>query len=293
VKGKGWLCAKELRVGDLLATHDGEWVIVEVIEATGEVVTVYNVSVEDYHTYFVGCEAWGFAVWAHNADYESFFNGQGYGIRPMGGGDRVAMNAKTGRVIGTFSTFAELESALANANLRTVPRSQVAAFQREVEVFKNVAIPESVAANTLPRSADEIRRSLPVWREGDRAQGILVVNDRAYRLTSVRPSQGEATRVSQDAVQLGVGFTNSNGTHLEAQAAAVIRRLEIEGADVSSARLYMNRGFVCARDGVGCAPNLSRMLPEGTTLEVFGSTAGQRGTENFPSFFQRFQGISQ
>jgi hypothetical protein len=29
--------------------------------------TVYNLHVEDYHTYFVGAQAWGFAVWVHNA----------------------------------------------------------------------------------------------------------------------------------------------------------------------------------------------------------------------------------
>src|SRR5262249_23944282 len=33
----------------------------------GEWVPVYNVRVADFHTYFVGCEEWGFSVWAHNA----------------------------------------------------------------------------------------------------------------------------------------------------------------------------------------------------------------------------------
>jgi hypothetical protein len=35
---------------------------------SGEVTTVYNVRVADFHTYFVGSEEWGFALWAHN-DY--------------------------------------------------------------------------------------------------------------------------------------------------------------------------------------------------------------------------------
>src|SRR5262249_50675989 len=30
----------------------------------------YNLQVEDYHTYFVGCPYWGFSVWAHNAGPE-------------------------------------------------------------------------------------------------------------------------------------------------------------------------------------------------------------------------------
>src|SRR5262249_13429214 len=35
---------------------------------SGEVTTVYNFRVEEYHTYFVGDEDWGFSVWTHNAD---------------------------------------------------------------------------------------------------------------------------------------------------------------------------------------------------------------------------------
>jgi hypothetical protein len=31
-------------------------------------VKVYNLRVADWHTYFVGCDEWGFSVWAHNAD---------------------------------------------------------------------------------------------------------------------------------------------------------------------------------------------------------------------------------
>jgi hypothetical protein len=30
---------------------------------------VYNLRVADFHTYFVGCDEWGFSVWAHNATY--------------------------------------------------------------------------------------------------------------------------------------------------------------------------------------------------------------------------------
>ncbi len=33
----------------------------------GEVTTVYNLCVADFHTCFVGGEEWDFRVWAHNA----------------------------------------------------------------------------------------------------------------------------------------------------------------------------------------------------------------------------------
>jgi hypothetical protein len=43
--------------------------MVEQVVDRREVVSVYNVEVEENHTYFVGCDEWGFSVWAHNADY--------------------------------------------------------------------------------------------------------------------------------------------------------------------------------------------------------------------------------
>jgi len=64
--GRGWVFAQELAVGDKLSTHEGRWVAVEGVTDSGEVTTVYNVRVADYHTYFVGCAEWGFSVWAHN-----------------------------------------------------------------------------------------------------------------------------------------------------------------------------------------------------------------------------------
>jgi hypothetical protein len=67
-EGDGWTACQELRVGDRLLTEDGTWVTVEDLLDTGEWETVYNLRVAEFHTYFVGCDEWGFAVWAHNAD---------------------------------------------------------------------------------------------------------------------------------------------------------------------------------------------------------------------------------
>src|SRR4029434_4769871 len=66
---KGWVPANKLEVGDTLLTEDGRWVAVEDVLDTGEWETVYNLRVADYHTYFVGCDEWGFSVWAHHAQY--------------------------------------------------------------------------------------------------------------------------------------------------------------------------------------------------------------------------------
>jgi hypothetical protein len=63
---KGWVAAKDLLKGDLLRRKDGSVAVVEEVFDTGVEETVYNCSVAEYHTYFVGGEDWGFSVWAHN-----------------------------------------------------------------------------------------------------------------------------------------------------------------------------------------------------------------------------------
>jgi hypothetical protein len=63
---KGWVPADKLSAGDRILTAAGDWVAVEEAFDTGEWEAVFNLRVADYHTYFVGDDGWGFAVWAHN-----------------------------------------------------------------------------------------------------------------------------------------------------------------------------------------------------------------------------------
>jgi RHS repeat-associated protein len=67
VRGKGWVPARELAPGDVLVGHDNRTVAVEGVVEADEWTEVYNLRVADWHTYFVGCDEWGFSVWAHNA----------------------------------------------------------------------------------------------------------------------------------------------------------------------------------------------------------------------------------
>ena len=68
VPGRGWIMAGRLRAGDAVASLSGEPLIVDGVVDDGEVVTVYNFRVKEYHTYFVGRDDWGFAVWVHNTN---------------------------------------------------------------------------------------------------------------------------------------------------------------------------------------------------------------------------------
>jgi hypothetical protein len=61
----------------LLAREDGEWQVVEAVEDTGGYETVYNVCVEEFHTYFVGEVAWGWSAWSHNSSNYVTPNGPG------------------------------------------------------------------------------------------------------------------------------------------------------------------------------------------------------------------------
>ena len=69
---KGWTPAGELKLGDRLSTNHCDWVEVEKVVETNVAEPVYNLRVVDHRTYFVGNEAWGFAVWAHNTYGDEF-----------------------------------------------------------------------------------------------------------------------------------------------------------------------------------------------------------------------------
>jgi hypothetical protein len=49
-----------------LRSDEGPGAVVEEVGRDVRVVPVYNVTVEDFHTYFVGRPEWGFSVWVHN-----------------------------------------------------------------------------------------------------------------------------------------------------------------------------------------------------------------------------------
>jgi hypothetical protein len=72
VKGQGWTPAFALRLGDEVALMDGGWLRIDGVADSGRRATVYNLEVEGDHTYFVGCDEWGFSVWAHNASREYY-----------------------------------------------------------------------------------------------------------------------------------------------------------------------------------------------------------------------------
>ncbi|MNW54516.1 hypothetical protein D3C74_321190 [compost metagenome] len=64
VKGKAWVLAVDLKVGDELVQSNGEHITIDNIEIVhhNKKVTVYNFTVADFHTYFVS----SLDIWVHN-----------------------------------------------------------------------------------------------------------------------------------------------------------------------------------------------------------------------------------
>ncbi|WP_194843437.1 S8 family serine peptidase [Paenibacillus sp. B01] len=53
IKGKGWVYARDLKPGDELESRTGAFLTVKKIVQASEKITLYNFSVEDFHTYYV------------------------------------------------------------------------------------------------------------------------------------------------------------------------------------------------------------------------------------------------
>ncbi|MFE5321462.1 polymorphic toxin-type HINT domain-containing protein [Paenibacillus sp. NPDC056579] len=71
VKGKGWVLALNLRIGDELQQSNGDYLIINSIEIVKhqEKVKVFNFTVADFHTYFVS----NLGIWVHNIScYDGF-----------------------------------------------------------------------------------------------------------------------------------------------------------------------------------------------------------------------------
>ncbi len=64
VDGKGWTFAKDLKIGDLLVKDDGTMLDIKDIQHENRQARVYNMTVADFHTYFVS----DLGIWVHNTE---------------------------------------------------------------------------------------------------------------------------------------------------------------------------------------------------------------------------------
>jgi hypothetical protein len=170
---------------------------------------------------------------------------------------------------------------------KPVPSMLGPSFSTSGGVWDRVLVPESYSAQSL--TPGQIASRLPVWAEGEAAHGALVVDGRIYLMTTDPTGRANyATEVVPEQLVGELGFTARNFNHIEAQSAAILRVLEMDGVNVGNAYVVVNRPFICVQDGQGCLSNLNRMLPPGIELGVYGAT-GQTGANRIV-LFQRFRG---
>ena len=96
VENKGWVAAGDLEVGDILVTAVGDEVEVTDIELEklAEPITVYNLEVADFHTYFVG----EYGVLVHNKYSGSYDIEFASGKHYVGKGSEARMEKSAQRV---------------------------------------------------------------------------------------------------------------------------------------------------------------------------------------------------
>src|SRR5262249_24351789 len=151
-----------------------------------------------------------------------------------------------------------------------------------IGVWSKVTVPKAYSAEGLTPA--QIARRLPSYAEGDPAHGAVVVDGKIYLLKSTGPggSPNYAAGLAPNELIGELGFTSKNIGHVEGSAAALLRRLQLEGIDVSNAYLVVNRPFICVQGGQGCKPNLNTMLPSGCNLRVYPSDNLGEGGILFP-----------
>ncbi|WGU94449.1 polymorphic toxin-type HINT domain-containing protein [Paenibacillus dendritiformis] len=119
IVGTGWVESRDLVVGDVLTTSDGNELAIEKIEIKKEHKTVYNFKVKGFHTYFVS----NFGIWTHNSctfkpssvtgtgdHFRRTFSIEGNSVR-INSGHGYNRSHRTGSVQG-IGTMDEIEGAI-------------------------------------------------------------------------------------------------------------------------------------------------------------------------------------
>jgi hypothetical protein len=181
---KGWITAGELRVGDRLLGRDGEWTAVEDLLDTGASERVYNLRVQDYQTYFVGSEEWGFSVWAHNSDGC---------VHRVGGGDEKNLGLKPHE--------AKLDPPGISVLIGGTPADTAAAFRR---VFGPKSSLGKAARNVGTAESEQIRAAgfdvVPVPTSNFPNHGRII-----------HPTEGAAGFTPENLQRLSQVFSNTTG----------------------------------------------------------------------------------
>ncbi len=167
---------------------------------------------------------------------------------------------------------AETQALAANAHLGQLIEQAATTIK---QLFEQIKLPTNppLATGLTPQA---IATQLPKHEEGDQAHGALVVAGRVYWLaTNIGRGRYHDPVVPPALIGKVVGFTSKNYHHIEASAAAILRKLKLHDQDVSEAYIVVNRDFICSQydpvsgNSLGCRFNLDKMLPLRVKLKVY------------------------
>jgi hypothetical protein len=205
VESRGWEACRDLTIGDRLLTESGEWAVVDDLLDTGEWQTVYNLRVADFHTYFVGCDEWGFSVWAHNAtcavadtpqakaNYEALFK------KGVQGELEFVHQVKPHKVTDMADLHGQLQGQVARMN-EIIQTEGLAGLKARIRAYDaTVEAAGRAHVKTLPQPGNGM-----AWlHEPDMRTGGLATD--VFRQGNKRTNSiigGQANRIAQDILNL-------------------------------------------------------------------------------------------
>jgi hypothetical protein len=152
----GWTGAAALDIGDVVATARGE-AHVGSMQSLRDRITVYNLEVEDVHTYFVG----GLGAWVHNqcSGATAGLKGAELKLGPETGGTRAAQAP---------AAAAKVEGALPNVSGVTLSKGEAESIRAVNAAQQRVAdaINDSVRVVEKDASLDNIQAYVKTLNEG-------------------------------------------------------------------------------------------------------------------------------
>lgn len=265
-----WVPAETLREGEMLMDQRGNPIPVRKVGPPRVgLVELYNLEIEQLHTFFVGS------------------------------GERAALVHNGLTVGGYINKPVDPTNPTGEWIAKDTLLGRTAEAHRLWKLFSGVELPEITGIDFASMTHAQISKSLPAFSRGSHSvKAILIDRDtgRAFGIASgadlgdVQGSRGMSFgsgRVSASVGnEAGLGWRHLH-THAEAVAAAYMRK-----ADIKNAYLYINAANPCWGSAplYGCHGNMRTLLAEGSHLRIFNKD-GLNATRSRPAELFDYTGL--
>ncbi len=143
---------------DQFIGFDNQLVTVEAIRDTQNYERVYNVSVSEWHTYFIGKEDWGWSIWGHNAaPYRD--NVYPDPEKPSYNNGATHIDHSRARSLGGTNDASNLRPLPAETNLRK--GGFEGALNRDIEKYRSAGLTDQQIEEILKDELNALANSPP------------------------------------------------------------------------------------------------------------------------------------